>query len=173
MSSYTYFCVAQREAAIVTPIPGTTRDILELSLDIGGLPVIVADTAGLRKTDDVVESIGVDRAKTLSVLHTCRGASHNSLVYFRVKNCDIAICVLSASEVLVQSDGNDRKLNLPTDIAPLVKEDTLLLLNKIDLLPDSQTPSMCLPWNAWTCSLNTGEGTRAFIEGFGKTLQQQ
>lgn len=54
---------AQREAAIVTSIPGTTRDILELSLDIGGLPVIVADTAGLRQTKDVVESIGVERAR--------------------------------------------------------------------------------------------------------------
>ena len=53
---------AQREAAIVTPIPGTTRDILELSLDIGGLPVVVADTAGLRKTEDEVEKIGVRRA---------------------------------------------------------------------------------------------------------------
>ena len=66
----TLFCLtslsaAQREAAIVTPIPGTTRDILELSLDIGGLPIIVADTAGLRKTDDVVEQIGVERAKDL------------------------------------------------------------------------------------------------------------
>ena len=47
----------------MTSIPGTTRDILELSLDIGGLPVIVADTAGLRKTEDVVESIGVERAR--------------------------------------------------------------------------------------------------------------
>jgi tRNA modification GTPase len=55
-------CEAQREAAIVTPVPGTTRDILELSLDIGGLPIIVADTAGLRKTDDQVESIGIERA---------------------------------------------------------------------------------------------------------------
>jgi tRNA modification GTPase len=53
---------AQREAAIVTPVPGTTRDILELSLDIGGLPIIVADTAGLRKTNDLVESIGIERA---------------------------------------------------------------------------------------------------------------
>ena len=54
---------AQREAAIVTHIPGTTRDVLELELDIGGLLVVVADTAGLRKTDDVVEAIGVRRAE--------------------------------------------------------------------------------------------------------------
>ena len=59
--------VAQREAAIVTSVPGTTRDILELSLDIGGFPVIVADTAGIRQTDDLVESIGVERARNLSV----------------------------------------------------------------------------------------------------------
>ena len=49
----------------MTPIPGTTRDVVELTLDIGGLPAVVADTAGLRKTDDVVESIGVDRAKKM------------------------------------------------------------------------------------------------------------
>jgi len=54
--------VAQRDAAIVTPITGTTRDILELSLDIGGLPITVVDTAGLRKSGDVVEQIGVQRA---------------------------------------------------------------------------------------------------------------
>lgn len=51
----------------MTSVPGTTRDILELSLDIGGLPVIVADTAGIRQTDDLVESIGVERARNLSV----------------------------------------------------------------------------------------------------------
>jgi tRNA modification GTPase len=57
--------LAQREAAIVTSVPGTTRDILELSLDIDGLPVIVADTAGVRSTDDLVESIGINRARNM------------------------------------------------------------------------------------------------------------
>jgi tRNA modification GTPase len=59
------YSTAQREAAIVTPVPGTTRDILELSLDIGGLPVIVADTAGVRTTDDLVENIGIERARNM------------------------------------------------------------------------------------------------------------
>ncbi|KAG8797388.1 mitochondrial splicing system protein, partial [Serendipita sp. 399] len=54
--------LAQRQAAIVTPVPGTTRDILEVSLDLGGLPMIVCDTAGLRKTHDIVEKIGVEKA---------------------------------------------------------------------------------------------------------------
>jgi hypothetical protein len=52
----------------VTAVPGTTRDVLELSLDMGGLPIIIADTAGIRKTDDLVESIGVERAQTALVL---------------------------------------------------------------------------------------------------------
>jgi tRNA modification GTPase len=54
--------VAQRQAAIVTPLPGTTRDVLEVSLDIGGMPVIACDTAGIRDSDDIVEKIGVERA---------------------------------------------------------------------------------------------------------------
>lgn len=53
----------QREASIVTAHPGTTRDIVEVSLDFHGYPVIVSDTAGLRDTLDEVESIGVQRAK--------------------------------------------------------------------------------------------------------------
>jgi len=54
--------LAKREAAIVAPTPGTTRDIVEVRLDIGGYPVILADTAGLRETGEAVEAEGVRRA---------------------------------------------------------------------------------------------------------------
>jgi tRNA modification GTPase len=67
---FTDIFLAKREAAIVTPLPGTTRDVLELALDIGGLPLIVADTAGLRNTDELVESIGIERAKDASVFNS-------------------------------------------------------------------------------------------------------
>jgi tRNA modification GTPase len=55
--------LAKREAAIVSPTPGTTRDIIEVPMVLGGYKVIVADTAGLRKTDDEIEAEGVRRAR--------------------------------------------------------------------------------------------------------------
>ncbi len=55
--------IAQREAAIVAPTPGTTRDVIEVHLDLGGYPVVLADTAGLRASTDAIEAEGVKRAR--------------------------------------------------------------------------------------------------------------
>lgn len=52
----------QRPAAIVSPIPGTTRDIIESALNIAGYPILLTDTAGLRETSDIIEKEGVKRA---------------------------------------------------------------------------------------------------------------
>jgi tRNA modification GTPase len=54
--------LAKREAAIVSEIPGTTRDVIEVPLDLGGFKVVLADTAGLRESSDPIEREGVRRA---------------------------------------------------------------------------------------------------------------
>jgi len=55
--------LARRDVAIVSPFAGTTRDIIELHIDLGGYPVTLIDTAGLRESSDAVEQIGVFRAR--------------------------------------------------------------------------------------------------------------
>ncbi len=55
--------LVELDRAIVTDIPGTTRDTLEQALDIGGIPVVLTDTAGLRETEDSIESLGIERTR--------------------------------------------------------------------------------------------------------------
>ena len=70
------------EAAIVTEIPGTTRDLLKVDVVIDGIPLRLVDTAGLRDSDDAVERIGVQRARE------------------QIKNADLVVIVISAGTLL-------------------------------------------------------------------------
>ena len=74
------------DRAIVTPIPGTTRDIVRETIEIGGLPVTLADTAGLREVADVVEGIGIERARSAA------------------QNADIILYLVDASIGMTEAD---------------------------------------------------------------------
>jgi tRNA modification GTPase len=60
--------LVQRDLSIVTDINGTTRDVIESTIDINGFPVVIMDTAGLQKSDDIVETEGINRAKKCAQL---------------------------------------------------------------------------------------------------------
>ncbi|CAK5276101.1 unnamed protein product [Mycena citricolor] len=135
--------LAQREAAIVTPVPGTTRDILQLAIDIGGIPVIVSDTAGLRPTDDLVERIGIERAQTASVPF-----------------------LFSCPRLLTSA-----KNSVSRHLASLITEDTLFLYNKLDLHPD--VSGLKLGPKQWAVSLRTGRGTENFLASFAQAIREK
>ena len=104
------------ERAIVTDIAGTTRDVLEEQINLNGIILNVIDTAGIRKTDDVVEKIGVDRAKKY------------------LNDADLAIYVVDTS---TQLDEND------FEIMELLKDrKAIILLNKSDLAPVTDRESI-------------------------------
>jgi tRNA modification GTPase len=95
------------DRAIVTELPGTTRDALYESSSISGVPVRLIDTAGIRETTDLVESIGITRSRTA------------------IADADISLLVLDASEPLTDDD-----LNLMNHLTP---ERRIIALNKTDL----------------------------------------
>jgi len=71
--------LAGRDAAITSEIAGTTRDCIEVRMDLCGLPVVLIDTAGFRETDDVVEQIGVERGKSRAAQADLRVALVNNV----------------------------------------------------------------------------------------------
>ena len=74
------------DRAIVTDVPGTTRDIIEETIDVRGIPVVITDTAGIRDTDDLVEKIGVEKSK------------------LSIESSDLIFFVLDAARVIDEED---------------------------------------------------------------------
>ncbi len=126
--------LARRDAAIVSSVAGTTRDVIEVQLDLEGYPVVLADTAGLRDSDDPIESEGVRRASA------------------RARDADLCLAVLD------QSGWPD----VDPQTASLIDEDTLVVINKIDL-GDPAPPLEIKGRPALGISVETGAGIESLL----------
>ncbi|ORX45660.1 tRNA modification GTPase TrmE [Hesseltinella vesiculosa] len=156
--------LAKREAAIVSDIPGTTRDIVEVTMDLQGYPVIMSDTAGLRISDDQVEMEGVKRAQA------------------RAAVADIKICLLPLPSLKPTQDLNS--LQMDAMVQQIIDDQTILLLNKQDLLlQDGQHPNVTLQplfdhiqamtgaKKVYAISCETGQGIDSFLKDLVQDLE--
>lgn len=99
--------ILKESRAIVTNIPGTTRDVIEEMVNLRGIPLRIVDTAGIRETEDVVEKIGVEKSKQFLDI------------------ADLVIMMLDSSQTLTEED---------LDIMESIQEKkALILINKVDL----------------------------------------
>ena len=127
--------LVRSERAIVTAVPGTTRDTLSESVDIGGVPVVLTDTAGLRETTDNVETLGIERT------HRAMGEA------------DLVLLVLDGSSEVGPEDAEL--------LARTTESNRIVVMNKCDLLT-FQPLSRCVPEvEAINVSARTGEGLSA------------
>lgn len=141
----------QADRAIVSNIPGTTRDIIEEQMTIGGIPLVLTDTAGLRDTEDLVEKIGVERSRAA------------------LEDAQLALVVLDGSQPL---SGEDREL-----LRSLKDRKKLILVNKSDLPQMLDTEGLQREYGSSdviVLSVKTGEGMeqveqwlREFVYGEG------
>jgi len=131
--------IARREAAITSPFAGTTRDVVEVAIDLDGYPVLLADTAGLRDSADFVEQEGLRRALA------------------RAEAAELRLFVFDAARPR-DADGAARWPG----------PETLLVANKIDLLP---APSD-LPKGAFAVSALTGAGIDRLLATLGEKIAE-
>jgi tRNA modification GTPase len=150
--------MARREAAIVSPIPGTTRDVIEVHLDLGGYPVTVLDTAGIRDSTDPVEQEGVRRARQ------------------RASEADLVLWVTDATDETEESEPD-----LKQKATDWGNEGSLpavwIIRNKVDLLTpnnkvynDSYKSEYRLSNIAFYLSASTGAGLDSFFAQLGHHL---
>lgn len=127
--------LAQRDAAIVSEIAGTTRDVIEVHLDLGGYPIVLADTAGIRVSSDIVEQQGVQRALG------------------RARDADLRIVMLDATSWPA----------IPPELSGIVDGASILLLNKVDVIRPDGALSV-EGHSVLKFSVLTGEGMEDLIE---------
>lgn len=127
--------LVRSERAIVTDVPGTTRDTLSESIDIGGVPVVLTDTAGLRETSDSVESLGIERT------HRAMGEA------------DLVLLVLDGSN---EVGAEDEELLEETAV-----DRRIVVLNKSDLPAFGSLPRCVDDIEAINVSARTGAGLPA------------
>jgi tRNA modification GTPase len=137
--------LARREVAITSQIAGTTRDVIEVALDLGGYPVVLADTAGLRNSADRVEEEGVRRAR------------------LRAASADLKLVVLDAT-----------KPEEAPALRDLIDVRTIVVANKIDLAQKSLVPwaDSLGAGAALYCSATSGEGIAALIARLGAAVEE-
>ena len=140
--------LSRRERAIVTDLPGTTRDVLESEIVLEGVPITLVDTAGIRATQDALEQLGIDR-------------SHQALAA-----ADVAVLVFDLSLGWTSYDAA-LLAQIPDDLP------RLLVGNKADLQPASMAASLGNQVDGKTVdvmlSALTGQGEEALIEAVLKT----
>lgn len=130
--------LARREVAIVTGRPGTTRDVLEVELELAGYPVTVLDTAGLREAQDEAEAEGVRRAR------------------MRAASADLRLLLFDGAAWP----------EVDAATAALIDEDALCVLNKADLVPSIGDPEVgAVPLARLSC--HSGEGFARLLETLG------
>lgn len=136
-----------RDSAIVTPIAGTTRDILRENIVLDGLPLQVIDTAGLQETADMVELEGIRRAKEA------------------IKKADIIVWVFDATE---NSPSIMRDAILAIQALPGINQDSpppiVFIKNKVDLIGEKPSIIMDAPSPVIQLSAQTRAGLPLFIE---------
>lgn len=132
--------LAGREAAIVTALPGTTRDVIEVRLDIAGHLVYLLDTAGLRESEDVIEVEGIRRARIAS------------------ETADLRLLIL---------DSNDHASDPETLARQTLRPGDLIIANKSDL---SASGPGIVSRETLEVSAHSGDGLDALIERLGEII---
>jgi tRNA modification GTPase len=169
------YSLARKPTAIVSSIAGTTRDVIESTIDLGGYPVVICDTAGLRITNDPIENEGVLRAfNRLVDLFSLKWIF--LLVIYRADTCDLLIIVIDVSVLSMNENLNEQIDKHLSDLFTIKSSSLnsltkLIILNKIDLVKEDI--SVKLKDNMIPISCISGVNIQEFLSKLTKTIAEK